>query len=385
MTVPIRIGELNSYSATVIAPFTGPYRRGIECAVEHFNARGGVIGRPVEILFRDDGLNPTTAVAQARALVEEEGVDLLIGTFNSDLALKVAEYAASRKVIFFAGEPRTDALVWEQGNRYTFRLRPHMRTGGAMMMDRLSSGSERRWASVVPNYDAGLRAGRLFREELKEARPDFEWVGEYQFPMGRLDVEDVLDWIERTDPDAINAGVLGIDLLNLVTAAAARGGALDKRLIINSLAGEPEYLALLGPKTPERWVTFGYPAEEIKTPEHDEFRRIYRAFAGEEPTLGALLGYTLVQIVIAGIAKAGTVNSEALVDAFEGLTLTAPFGRMSIRAGDHQSTMGCWLGVLSCVNGAGKLIDWKYLDGSDFLPSEDIARALRPASANLPA
>ena len=63
---PIRIGEINSYSG-IGAPFTGPYKLGAEMAVEEINARGGVLGRKLEVIFRDDKGQPAEAVKQARA------------------------------------------------------------------------------------------------------------------------------------------------------------------------------------------------------------------------------------------------------------------------------------------------------------------------------
>src|SRR5262249_12066297 len=77
---PIRIGEINSFSG-IGAPFTGPYRQAVEMAVEDVNARGGVLGRKVEVLFRDDKGQPAEAVKHAQELVASEKVSLVSGTF----------------------------------------------------------------------------------------------------------------------------------------------------------------------------------------------------------------------------------------------------------------------------------------------------------------
>src|SRR5690554_3990272 len=117
----IRIGELNSYKTQ--PAFLGPYRMGMELAVEQVNAAGGVNGRTLELIIRDDNSNPGDAVRAAEELVTREKVDVLTGTFLSNIGLAVADYARHRKVFFLASEPLTDKIVWEQGNRYTFRLR----------------------------------------------------------------------------------------------------------------------------------------------------------------------------------------------------------------------------------------------------------------------
>src|SRR4051812_44006506 len=91
----IKIGDLNSYRA--MAANMGPYRKGMELAVEEINASGGVLGRRLEIVSRDDGANPGDAVRQADELRLKERVDLLTGTILSHVGLAVADYARQNK------------------------------------------------------------------------------------------------------------------------------------------------------------------------------------------------------------------------------------------------------------------------------------------------
>src|SRR5437879_1311707 len=117
----IKIGELNSYKAQ--PAFLEPYRRGWEMALEEVNAAGGVLGRKLEVVSRDDGGNPGDAVRVAEELFTREGVSMLAGTFLSHLGLAVTEFAKQKKVFFLAAEPLTDKITWQSGNRYTYRLR----------------------------------------------------------------------------------------------------------------------------------------------------------------------------------------------------------------------------------------------------------------------
>jgi len=121
---PIKIGELNSYK--VFPAFLEPYKKGIELAVEEVNAPGGVLGRKIEVISRDDNGNPGDAVRVAEELLSREQVSFLIGTFPSNVGLAVADFAKQRKVLFIAAEPLTDKIVWDSGNAYTFRLRPRL-------------------------------------------------------------------------------------------------------------------------------------------------------------------------------------------------------------------------------------------------------------------
>src|SRR6202008_2920088 len=91
----IRIGELNSYK--VFPAFLEPYKKGMELAVEEINAAGGVLGRNVELVVRDDGGTPGDAVRTAEELITREKVDVLMGTFASNVGLAVSSLAAQRK------------------------------------------------------------------------------------------------------------------------------------------------------------------------------------------------------------------------------------------------------------------------------------------------
>ena len=117
----IKLGELNSYK--VFPAFLEPYKRGMELAQEEINAAGGVLGRKIEVVVRDDNGTPGDAVRVAEELVSREKVAMLMGTFASNVGLAVADYAKQRKVPFLASEPLTDKIVWDNGNKYTYRLR----------------------------------------------------------------------------------------------------------------------------------------------------------------------------------------------------------------------------------------------------------------------
>ena len=81
----------------------------------------------------------------------------------------------------------------------------------------------------------------------------------------------------------------------------------------------------------------------------------------------------------AAIRKAKSTATEKLVAAMQGLVVDTPFGKVTFRAIDHQSTMGAYVGRIAVKDGKGVMVDWKYANGSDYLPSDDWVRAHRPA------
>src|SRR5437868_8731757 len=131
---PIKLGELNSYK--VFPAFLEPYKKGWELAVEEVNAAGGVLGRKIEVVSRDDNGNPGDAVRVAEELLSREGASILIGTFPSNVGLAVAEFANQRKVLFIAAEPLTDKIVWDAGIHSPFSLRTSTYIQTAMLSPR---------------------------------------------------------------------------------------------------------------------------------------------------------------------------------------------------------------------------------------------------------
>ena len=132
---PIKIGEINTYSG-IAAPFTGPYRQGVEMAVEEINAKGGALGRKIEVVFRDDKGQPAEAVKHAQELVANEKVALMAGTFLSNVGLAVSDWAKQNKALFVAAEPLTEALTWSKGHDHVFRVRPNTYEQGRMLAEK---------------------------------------------------------------------------------------------------------------------------------------------------------------------------------------------------------------------------------------------------------
>jgi len=376
---PIRIGEINSYTAQ--PAFLAPYRNGWILANEQINAAGGVNGRPVETIFRDDAGRPEDAVRHAGELVNNERVDLLAGGFLSNVGLAISDFANQNRRLYVASEPLTDALVWSRGNRFTFRLRPSTYMQAAMLVEEAAKLPARRWATVAPNYEYGQSAVRWFKELLARAKPDVEFVGE-QFPaLGRIDAGATVQALAGTRPEAIFNVTFGADLTNFVRQGNTRG-LFERRSVVSMLTGEPEYLEPLGDEAPEGWIVTGYPWEQLSNPVHNAFRTAYRARWNADPKLGSVVAFDTLTSIVAGLRRAGSAETEAMIGALRGLTFPTVFGtgEVSYRAIDHQATLGAFVGKTVLRNGRGTMTDWRYAPGGAYLPSDEVVRSMRPAS-----
>jgi branched-chain amino acid transport system substrate-binding protein len=372
---PIRLGELNSYKT--FPAFLDPYRKGMELAVDEINRGGGLLGRPVELVVRDDNGTPGDAVRVAEELVSREKVDVLLGTFSSAVGLAVADFARQRKVLFLASEPLTDKIVWDNGNRYTFRLRPSTYMQTAMLVPDAARLGKRRWAIVYPDYEYGKSATAAFKQQMIAMQPaGIEFV-EFAAPLGKIDAGPVVQAIADAKPDAIFSSLFAADLAKFVREGELRG-TFKNIPVFNLLGGEPEYLDPLKDEAPVGWYVTGYPWSTIATPEHKRFLDAYQARYKDHPRQGSVVGYSVVMTAAAAIRKARSTDTERLVTAMSGLTVDTPFGPITYRALDHQSTMGAYVGRIAVRDGKGVIVDWKYADGKTYLPSDDWVRAHRP-------
>lgn len=372
----IKIGEINSYSA--LPAFTEPYRKGWQLAIEEINAAGGVNGQTLVVISKDDGGKPADAVTAANELVSSEGVTILAGTFFSNIGLAVSDFAKQKKVFFMAAEPLTDAVTWTNGNRYTFRLRPSNYMQAAMLAEEAAKLPAKRWATVAPNYEYGQSAVAVFKQLLSAKHPDIEWVNEQWPPQGKIDAGSVVQALAASKPEAILNVTFGADLVKFVREGNTRG-LFEERSVVSFLTGEPEYLDPLKDETPEGWIVTGYPWYAIKSPAHDAFLKAYQAKYSDYPRLGSIVGYTTMKSIAAILAKAGSADPDKMIAAAEGIGVDSPFGPISFRKIDHQSTLGAFVGKTTVEDGKGVMTDFQYRDGAQYLPSDAEVAKLRPA------
>jgi branched-chain amino acid transport system substrate-binding protein len=374
----IRIGSINStygLSSSHLA-----YRNGVELAVAEINASGGLLGRNVELVTRDDNGSIDEAVRNAEALIKQDRVDVLSGAMLSNVALAVARTAAADKKLFVVGDALSDAITLDKGNRYTFRLRPSTYMQAAMLAEEAARLPVRRWAVIAPNYEYGQSAAANFKLLLKERRPDVEFVAEQWPAMGKLKGKDAVRSLVQARPEAIFNATFGVDLQQFVEEGS-RQGLFASSTVFSMSAGETLGSMLDQYEAVRNWVVLGYPEEQVSFPDHQRFWDAYVKRFNEKPHLQAIFGYSTIMSIAAGIRKAGSTDSEKLVTAMRGVRLETPLGPITFRAQDQQSSMGAFLGTLAYKDGRNPASDWHFLDGMRYLPSETYVKGRRPAAA----
>lgn len=372
----IKIGEINHYKR--MAAFAGPYKQGIELALEEINNSGGVLGRQLEFVFRDDQGKPGEAIKIAEELMTSEGTAMITGTILSNVGLAISSHAAEKGYVYLASEPLADALVWSAGNRYTFRLRASTYMQAAMLAEEAAKTDAVKYATIAPNYAYGKDAVAAFKKALAALKPEVEFVAEQWPGVFKIDAGAEVQALERAKPDAIYNVTFGSDLAKFVREGSDRG-LFDGRSVYGLLSGEPEYIDPLGEEAPEGWVVTGYPWQDINNGSGGEFVSAYQNKYSDHPRIGSLVGYMTVQSIAAALEKAGSTETEAIREAFEDLQVSTPMGEITYRSIDNQATAGAWVGKTAVKGGKGVMVDWVFKNGADYLPSDEEVSALRPA------
>lgn len=370
----IKIGEINHYKR--MAAFAGPYKNGIELGLAEINSAGGVLGKQLEFIYRDDQGKPGEAVKIAEELVNRDGVAMITGTILSNVGLAISSFAAEKKVVYLASEPLADGLVWESGNDYTFRLRASTYMQAAMLAEAAAKTDAVKYATIAPNYAYGKDAVAAFKKALTALRPDVEFVTEQWPGVFKIDAGAEVQALERAKPDAIYNVTFGGDLAKFVREGTTRG-LFEGRNVYGLLTGEPEYLEPLADEAPEGWTVTGYPWYDFVDGPNKVFVDAYTEMFDESPKIGSLVGYMTAQSIAAALKRAGSTDMESIRTAFIGLEVDTPVGNIVYREQDHQSTMGAFVGTTTVSDGKGKMIDWSYKDGASYLPSDEEVAKLR--------
>jgi branched-chain amino acid transport system substrate-binding protein len=336
------------------AVYGAPVVKGAELAVSELNAKGGVLGRKLELLERDSKANADEAVRLARELIIKNNVDFLIGTLTSAEAPAVSTIAKENKIVFIAPTSKTVQLTSPANlHPYIFRLASNTdidgRTGAAIMA---AWKDVKRVATIAPDYAYGRDAVSAFIDYIKKARPDIEIVDQQWPKLGQSDFTPFITAQMGKKPDAVFCEVFGGDFVTLAKQAAPLGyfKAVNNRVVDGGEVGTTDEALALGADYPYGIWSNAYdpvvwPVGE--PPEHKVFVDNLKAFAHEQYASGwAIMGYASVIALAEGIKKAGGTDSDKVASALAGLTFDTPVGKRTFNAKTHETEMGEFWGQM---------------------------------------
>ena len=370
---PIRIGEINSYSGLATV-YTFPYREGLLMAAKEINDAGGVLGRPIEFVFRDDKLKPDEAVKAARELVSQEKVDFLAGCISSGVGLAISAYAKDTKTLYFATHCQTSRLTWDDGHPYIAHTTNNVNQYVRAIAKKASTFPYKKWAHISPDYEYGHNVWDEFIGYLNELKPDVE-VSQQNWPkLGETDHSAYITALLQSGADAFISSVWGAQEIAFVKQARPFG-LLQKIPFFSASVGNPDELEPLAKEAPVGAITPGFAwydeGMQKRHPALKEWVNKFQTQAKKPPTLGASWGYASAYIIAEAIRRAKSTDTDKVIAALdEGFDMQFPWGKVVMRGCDHQAIPPQWVGkVKMSAEGKAVLADVEEQHGEELIRS----------------
>ncbi|HWI25652.1 MAG TPA: ABC transporter substrate-binding protein [Stellaceae bacterium] len=327
-----------------------PILKGAEMAVADLNAKGGVLGRKLELLSRDSKASADEAVRLARELIIKDNVDFLVGTLTSAEAPAVSTIAKENKIVFIAPSAKTSSLTAPANlHPYVFRFASNTTTegqAGAIIMSKWKD--VKRIATIAPDYAYGRDAVAAFVAEIKKLRPDVQIVDQQWPKLGEPDFTAFITAQMSKQPDAVFCDEYGGDFVTFAKQATPLGyfKAIHNRLADGGEVGALEVTQPLGDTFPFGIWSNAY--DPVIWPNHEPpghkawVEKMQTALHSKYGSGWAVQGYSAILALAAGIEKAHSTNSDKVSKALVGLTFDTPAGKRSFNANHDADTGEFW-------------------------------------------
>jgi len=345
---PIKFGFLHSLSGGTGQVYGIPDLEAVKIAVDEINKAGGILGRPLEVIPRDDKLNPENAVREAKDLILNQKVQWIQGTVSSAVALAVSAYCKEAKVPFIITTAQSAAITEEKGHRYVFRIS----TNTESYTRSVATGAAKDWGGkkifiIGPDYEYGHKSKADFMEAYTKLVPEAKVIGELWPKVGNQDWTPYISKIMSAGADFVYCSLWGGDVISFTKAAWAFGY-FDRVKHCGQDWGNMEALSKMGKDIYPKGSIGGshYPYWLINNPISNAYWPKFNKASGMYAGL-SVTGYTTVYALKQAIEKAKAVDIEKFINALEGMELNTVVGKIQIRACDHQTLWPFWVGPVT--------------------------------------
>ena len=327
------------------ALFGDPASKGAQMYVEELNAKGGVLGRKIELVIRDSKADANEAVRVAREMILKDNVDFLVGTLTSAEGPAVSVVAKENKIVFIAPIPKTDQLTAaDKLHPYVFRISANTTMEGRSAAEIVAKWPVTKVATIAFDYAYGQDVTRAFVDHLKKIKPSVQIVDQQWPKLGEQDYNPFINAQMAKKPEAIVSSIWGGFFVTYSKQAKALGvfDAIKYNFLGLGEAATPETTKAMGADYPVGIWGNSYDAFYWgETQAHKDYTaRLSKYLKDEYPSSWAIQGYTGMQFLVEAIKKANSTDSDKVSKALLGLTIETPIGPQTIREKDHQANRG---------------------------------------------
>ena len=341
---PIRIG--------MVDPFTGVYAAvaqneliGAKLAVEQINAKGGVLGRPIELLVENSANDVGTGVQKTRKLIERDQVSFIIGDVNSGIAQAMAQVTAEKKVLHVVSGGHTDSITGKDCKWNVYRVCNTTRMEANSVTDLLFNKYGKKWHFITPDYAFGHTLYDACAANLKKLGGTI--TGNELTPLGTSDFSAYLIKARAANPDVLLLLPQGSDMVNCLKQIVQFG--INKQIHVAGTQQELESLESLPPEARIGIWMFEWYWQQPNTPHLAEFvADVRKRTDGKVPTARTWFGYTSVYTYALAANREKTLDALKLAEALGDFELPPEVklqpNKVYYRKGDHQLMTSAFVG-----------------------------------------
>lgn len=321
----------------ILDPLSSPYNtssvhdvHGATVVVDRVNKDGGVLGRQVAILEADDASNVQTALNAATKFIKEDRVDVLMGTFNGEVALAVSDLAKKENTLFMVTGAHVPELTRGGCNSHTFMFMPSAQMLSRAVTPHLVKTYGNRWFMVTAETMDGRAAEQAMADAL--LAEGGEVVGSVRTPFGTTDFTTALAQARTVKPSAVILNLYGWDLVHALKAYTAAGLAKEQIGRPLGYANNAGIWGLIWDPKINSESSWRFIQGVIEKYHHTPTSRCYH-------------GYAAMTHILEAIQRAGTTDTQALIRALEGHEFDGlKESRSYFRAQDHQHVQDVLVG-----------------------------------------
>ncbi|TMJ32893.1 MAG: ABC transporter substrate-binding protein [Alphaproteobacteria bacterium] len=341
---PLRIGMIDPLTGVYAAPAQNEVT-GAKLAVDQMNAKGGILGRPVELLVEDSANDVGTGVQKARKLIERDQVTFLIGDVNSGIAQAIAQVTNEKKVLHIVSGGHTDTITGKDCKWNVYRVCNTTRMEANSVSDLLFNKYGKKWHFVTPDYAFGHTLQGALDANLK--RLGGTVTGNELTPLGTTDFSAYLIKARAANPDVLLLLVQGSDMINCLKQIVQFG--IDKQIHVAGTQQELESLEGLPPEARIGIWMFEWYWKQAGVPNVAEFvAEIRKRNGGKVPTARHWFGYTSAMTFALVANREKSVDSLQLARALGDFELPPEVklqpNKCYYRKGDHQLMTSAFIG-----------------------------------------
>lgn len=348
--IPMGALAADTIKIAQIDPHSGPFEQtgrvygaGLRFAVAEQNAKGGLLGKKIEVLQADSEMKPEVMTRKAKKFILEDKVNFLTGGGSGTHgSIALGNVAKAYKTIHINYGGMSDFIQGKEFDRYSFRVCQNSHNLTSALAQLMASTPYQKYYIICQDYSWGYDVAKAFKEQMKIYKPDAQFVGEDYHPIATKDFGPYITKVVKAEADAIFTGNWASDARLLVKQARQLG--LKSPFPMVMIFGVDPYIEneLQDASVGIHWA-YDYTVR-VETPENAEFIKRYREVIGKNEkdfmtwwpvwsTGTSAIGWMMT---FAAVEKAGSLDPEKIIDAFEGMWYKSPVGWKHMRKCDHQ-------------------------------------------------